>query len=249
MDSKSYILITGATSGIGREIAVGLSKEYSLILSGRNVEKLEQTLSLCVNREKHLTWVCNLQNIDALEQSLAGFLTPEKISVSGFIHCAGFLKMLPLKRATLQNLHETMNVNFSSAALIIKTLLAKKLNEQNLKSVVFISSIASLGGVKGFNIYSASKGALDSLMRSLAVELAPQVKVNSVLPGSIKTQMTESIYSDPVLLEKMLKEHPLGLGETKDIFEMVAFLISEKSKWITGQQFVVDGGRSINISA
>ena len=153
-----------------------------------------------------MKWVCDLRDIENLEASLTGFLTLEKISVSVFVHCAGFLKMLPLKRITLENLHETMNVNFNSAVLIIKTLLAKKLNEQNLKNVVFISSIASLGGVKGFNIYSASKGALDSLMRSLAVELAPQVRVNSVLPGSIKTQMTESIYNDPALIEKMLKE-------------------------------------------
>ena len=104
-------------------------------------------------------------------------------------------------------------------------------------------------GAKAFNVYSASKAALDALMRSLAVELAPNVRLNSVLPGAIQTRMTDHIFKDAELLNRMTKDYPLGVGYPSDIFEMVRFLISDESRWITGQQFVVDGGRSINISA
>jgi NAD(P)-dependent dehydrogenase (short-subunit alcohol dehydrogenase family) len=192
--------------------------------------------------------VCDLNNIECIEESLSEFLQANNIDISAFVHCAGYLKMVPLRNMSLTHLQQTMNVNFTSAALLIKLLINKKVNNSSLQNVVFISSTASIMGAKAFNVYSASKGALDSLMRSLAVELAPNIRLNSVLPGGIQTKMTDSIFNDTSLLERMAKEYPLGLGEPNDISEMVQFLLSEKAKWITGQQFVVDGGRSINIT-
>ena len=85
-------------------------------------------------------------------------------------------------------------------------------------------------------------------MRCLAVELAPNVRVNSVLPGAIQTEMTGNIFENKEVLDRMAQMYPLGVGKPHDIFEMVEFLLSEKSRWITGQQFTVDGGRTINIS-
>jgi NAD(P)-dependent dehydrogenase (short-subunit alcohol dehydrogenase family) len=222
LENKDYILITGASSGIGQHIAIRLSEEYNIILNGRDENTLDDVINQCNQKQNILKW--------------------------GF-DCAGFLKMVPLKTLSMHDLQRTMNVNVNAAALLIKSLISKKINESFLQNVVFISSTASIRGVKAFNMYSASKGAADSLMRSLAVELAPRVRLNSVLPGSIKTKMTEHIYNDDSTIERMIKDHPLGLGETSDIFEMVNFLLSEKSRWITGQQFIVDGGRTINISA
>ena len=86
-------------------------------------------------------------------------------------------------------------------------------------------------------------------MRSLAVELAPQVRVNSVLPGGIGTQMTDRMLSDAELKERMERDYPLGLGRAEDVASLVRFLVSDEARWITGQQFVIDGGRTINITA
>lgn len=247
-NKKSFVLITGASFGIGRCIAINLSKEHNLIIHGRNSEHLEETLSLCSNKEQHLIFTYDLLNSDDIEKRLAEFIIEKNIEVSHFVHCAGLMKMLPLKMITKDSFNSTFSTNFLSAVLISKTLTQRKVNADSLKSIVFISSNISNFGAKAFSIYAASKGALDSLMRCLAVELAPRVRVNSVLPGAIQTAMTENIFDNKDTLERMSQTYPLGFGKPEDIFEIVNFLISDKARWITGQQFTVDGGRTINIS-
>lgn len=249
MEEKKYILLTGASSGLGKYMALRLSREYNLVLNGRDSGKLDAIRSECTDKDQHLLWEFDLNNVADLEASYKAFAEAQGVRISGFIHCAGYLKMLPLKSISSAHLAETMNVNFNAAVLLIKLLLNRKLNSDALRNIVFISSTASIMGAKAFNVYSASKGALDALMRSLAVELAPRVRVNSVLPGGIQTQMTDHMFNDPELLQRMAKDYPLGLGQPEDIYEMVDFLLSGRSKWITGQQLVVDGGRSINITA
>jgi NAD(P)-dependent dehydrogenase (short-subunit alcohol dehydrogenase family) len=245
---KQYVLITGASSGIGQVLAINLSNEYDIILHGRNREKLEHTKSLCNGDKEQIILTLDLSDIEIIEDHLVRFIKENELEINHFIHSAGFMKMLPLKSISLEIINTTFATNIISAALFIKVLTQRKINSDSLKTVVFISSNISNFGAKAFSIYGASKGALDSLMRSLAVELAPKVRVNSVLPGAIHTGMTKNIFENKEGLERMAKDYPLGLGEANDIFELVGFLISEKSKWITGQQFTVDGGRTINIS-
>ena len=132
--------------------------------------------------------------------------------------------------------------------MLIKTLVSKKNNRGVLRTAVLVSSNISNFGAKAHCLYSASKSALDGLMRSLAVELAPKVRVNSVLPGGVHTPMTDSIFNDSQLVEKMEASYPLGLGQPKDIAQVIKFLLGEESRWITGQQIFVDGGRCINLS-
>ena len=167
----------------------------------------------------------------------------------GYVHCAGYMKMVPLKMSTAQILTSTLNTNIISASLITKALMNNKFNLGALKSVVYLSSNLSNMGAKGMSAYGASKGAIDTLMRCLAVELAPRVRLNSILPGAIPTEMTQAIFDNEEVRTRMTETYPLGIGEALDICYMVEFLLSNKSKWITGQQFTVDGGRSINISA
>jgi NAD(P)-dependent dehydrogenase (short-subunit alcohol dehydrogenase family) len=243
-----YILITGASSGIGRYIAINLSNNYNIILHGRDRERLLETKLLCNEHREHLIYSLDLSDLEKLEESFVQFLSDNRVHVGYFIHCAGYMKMIPLKMVSLEHISKTFATNLISATLIVKLLLLRKINGNTLKSVVFLSSNISNFGAKAFSIYASSKAALDSIMRCLAIELAPRVRVNSVLPGAIPTTMTENIFKDKEVLSRMEKDYPLGLGEPNDIFEMVDFLISEKSKWITGQQFVVDGGRTINIS-
>jgi NAD(P)-dependent dehydrogenase (short-subunit alcohol dehydrogenase family) len=157
--------------------------------------------------------------------------------------------MLPLKSLTLEQIRDTFNTNFFSAMELTTVLMKKKINDRQLRSIVFISSIASKFGARGFSAYSASKGALDALMKSLAVELAPEVRANSVLPGGVRTRMTDRIFENTEMVAKFERDYPLGIGEATDIVNAVEFLISEKSRWITGQQMIVDGGRTTSISA
>ena len=144
-------------------------------------------------------------------------------------------------------LGNSFNINVVSAALITKILAGRK-NQKALKSAVFISSNISNYGAKAFSIYSSAKSGLDGLMRSLAVELAPDVRINSVLPGGVKTRMTEHMYEDEDLIKRMESLYPLGLGKVDDICHVVQFLLSDDARWITGQQITVDGGRTINIT-
>lgn len=244
----SYVLITGASSGIGRAIAIRLSNQSRLVLHGRDVQRLEDTRSQCAQPDRHLIWPYDLRETGGLAENLCDFIREKAAEIESFIHSAGVLKILPIRSVDCQTLGEVMNVNFVSASTIIGQLVKKKVNGQRLRSVLLISSIASNFGAPGFSMYSASKGALDGLMRSLAVELAPAVRINSLLPGGIRTPMTAEMLADPEVKAKFDRDYPLGLGEVDDIVNAAVFLVSEGAKWITGQQFIVDGGRTANIS-
>jgi NAD(P)-dependent dehydrogenase (short-subunit alcohol dehydrogenase family) len=247
--TNHFVLLTGASSGIGREMAIQLSREHRLILNGRDAVRLGETLQACSAPERHIVWQYDLSAVDDLAKTLTALLVEENARVSAFVHCAAVLKVLPLKSLSLEQIRDTFNTNFFSAMQLTTVLMKKKINDQQLRSIVFISSIASKFGARGFSAYSASKGALDALMKSLAVELAPEVRVNSILPGGVRTPMTDRIYEDPEMVTRLERDYPLGIGKATDIVNAVEFLISEKSRWITGQQIVVDGGRTANITA
>ena len=244
-----YILLTGASSGIGREVAVALSDRYRLILNGRDADRLEATRQACRSPDRHLRWARDLAEVTALADALPAFLAEHRAGVAAFVHCAALQKLLPLRAIPVALAQEVMNTNVLAAMEITRLLLRRNVNGGNLKGVVFISSIASRFGAKGFAAYSASKAALDGLMRALAVELGPDVRVNSVLPGGVRTPATEAMYADPGTAERLLRDYPLGEGRPSDIGDAVAFLLSDAARWITGHQLVVDGGRSATISA
>jgi NAD(P)-dependent dehydrogenase (short-subunit alcohol dehydrogenase family) len=129
---------------------------------------------------------------------------------------------------------------------IVRILCKRRINRSALRHVVFISSIYSLRGVRGYTPYTTSKGALDSYMQSLAHELAPDVRVNSVLPGAIPTPIAARAFDDPNWVATEEPRYPLGFGNVEDIAQTVAFLLSDGARWITGQKIVVDGGRTVN---
>ncbi len=143
---------------------------------------------------------------------------------------------------------ELMNVNFLSAVEISRLLVTRKVNQKHLRRMVFVSSTASRFGARGFQMYCATKAALDGFMRAVATELAPDVRVNSVLPGAVETPMTQGLLGDPAVRERLAASYPLGIGQPGDIAGVIEFLLSENANWLTGQEIVVDGGRSINHS-
>jgi NAD(P)-dependent dehydrogenase (short-subunit alcohol dehydrogenase family) len=229
----AYTLITGASSGIGAAIAKRLGATRPLILGCRDASKVSA---------EGPVWTHDLRDTAGVSASLAAFLEQHQATVECFVHSAGVVKVLPARLNDAASVQEVMNVNVLSAMQVVATLM-KKVNRGALKDLLFISSTYSIKGVKGQAAYSASKGALDAMMQSLAVELAP-IRVNSVLPGGVRTPMSERAFTDPKHLEKMKEEYLLRLGEVDDIVNAVEFLLSDKAGWITGQRFVVDGGQT-----
>ena len=244
-----FLLLTGASSGIGHEMAIALSRSHRLVLAGRNCDRLEATRHGCESPEQHLSWCHDLADVDGIAASLGACLSAQPACIESFVHCAGTLSVLPLRSITAAHAQHVMATNVLSAFEITRLLIRKDINHKRLRNVVFISTIAAQFGARGFSAYSASKSALDGLMRSLAVELAPQVRANSVLPGAVHTPMTSSMFDDPSTAERLMSNYPLGVGEPRDIINAVEFLLCQRSRWITGQALVVDGGRTANISA
>ncbi len=243
---KKYTLVTGSSSGIGREIALQLcATGRKVIFHGSSDDKL-RSLSFAPT---NLIWKYDLNNCRELSSSLGDFIKLNGIEVDSFIHCAGIDYMSPIKSLNMDVNNKIYNINFFSAVEIVKTLISKKINNKALEGVVFISSNSSGFGARGMSIYVSSKSALDGFMKSAAVELAPNVRLNSVLPGAVRTDMTESIFQDADISNKLLSAYPMGAGKPSQIAEAVLFLLSESANWINGQQIVVDGGRSINISS
>jgi NAD(P)-dependent dehydrogenase (short-subunit alcohol dehydrogenase family) len=248
MDCAPYTLVTGASSGLGRSTAVRLSRERNLILHGRNPERLEETLGMCLNRDRHIVWAFDLKNPGELAGSLTPLLAASARSVKAFVHCAGMVTVLPMRSVDYRVAHEIMNVNFFSAAEIVHTLLKKKVNGRALTDILFVSSIWSRFGARAHSAYCASKAALDGLMRALAVELAPAIRVNSILPGAIQTPMAAQGLADPSTAEKLEQDYPMGIGRPDDIADVIEFVLSDRARWLTGQEIVIDGGRTVNMS-
>jgi NAD(P)-dependent dehydrogenase (short-subunit alcohol dehydrogenase family) len=249
MDPSNVTLITGASSGAGRRIAVHLSRSRRLILHGRDCVRLLETRDLCERPAEHLMWDFDLRDGGRIEASLEPMLRGNQLAIEGFVHSAGTLKIQPLRLLDRGSAQEIIDVNFMAALEILRLLVRQKINGKHLRGVVFISSTASRFGARGFSAYCASKGALDAFMRAAAVELAPRVRVNSVLPGATRSAMTAAMLSDTELHDRMEADYPLGIGDPDDVAWAVEFLLSDKARWITGQEFVVDGGRTVNITA
>ena len=241
----SYVFITGASSGLGRELSVYMSGKKDLLITGRDQARLEETKSMCSGKHEIIAWPYDLSNVDSLESDLVPFL---KYPVENFVHCAGAMSMLPLRSIASEKLNRIFSVNVFSAAVIMKVLASKKINGRNLKSAVMISSNISERGAKAFSVYGASKAALDGLVRNLAVELAPSVRVNAVCPGGMRSRMTEEMFADEELSRNAEGKYPSGFGKFMDIVPAVEFLLSDNARWLTGQSIVIDGGRTLNIS-
>ena len=206
-DSTPCTLITGASSGIGSAVAERLARSRRLIMHGRDLQRLEATLAACGQQKSHLHWICDFRQVADVAPSLAKWLATEGVAVESVVHCAGVAHVLPARTASLEAVQESLNVNYVAAQQIVATLLKKRVNPGQLRSVVVISSIWSRFGARGHSLYCASKAALDGMVRALAVELAPDVRVNAVLPGAVPTPMSAPALADPAILKQL----PAGL--------------------------------------
>ena len=238
------ILITGASSGIGRSCAVQCSKMgASLLLMGRNVDELNRTVSELQPGTKVEMIVADFSKMVDLELVIAEkILTIGKIA--GFIHCAGVEKTLPLKKQTSEVFQSIFDINVFAGFELAKIISLKKYKAEKA-SFVFIASVAGMVGESGKTIYSASKGAVISGARSMSMELArSDIRVNSISPAMVKTPILEKMFDGigEEASQNIIKKHPLGIGEPEDVANACVFLLSDAAKWITGTNLVIDGG-------
>ncbi|HVU07777.1 MAG TPA: SDR family oxidoreductase [Verrucomicrobiae bacterium] len=241
---ETCTLITGAASGFGRNIAQRLAASRRLLLADLNSERLEMTRNACDNPERHFLWVRDLSQLNGIGDELATLLAAKEIYIDHFVHSAGVFGVQLARANEMTFVDRLFSVNLFSAMEIIRPLVQKRVNKGALRSITFISSINSRLGASGYYAYAASKGAVNALSLNLAVELSPTVRVNSILPSVVGTEMNEELFDNPEFVASMRASHPLGLGRSEDIADAVEFLISDRARWITGQEIVVDGGRT-----
>jgi NAD(P)-dependent dehydrogenase (short-subunit alcohol dehydrogenase family) len=236
------ILVTGASSGIGKSIAIECSgMGAQLLITGRNSERLNETFRLLAGNN-HQQVVADLSQDDEIER-LA--LTLPKLD--GIVHVAGIVKPKPFQFLNRNELNDVMNVNFYAPVLLTNVLIRKKLINKN-SSIVFISSIS---GVKtsfiGGSSYSASKGALNGIVKGLALDLASkQIRVNTVIPGMIDTGIFDGSGITQEDLNEDKKRYPLGrYGKSEEVAFAVIYLLSDASAWTTGSNLLIDGGYTL----
>ena len=236
------ILVTGASSGIGRATAIECSKMGSkLIITARNESRLSQTFH-ALEGDGHQMILCDLSNESEIDKMVA--VLPE---VQGFVNNAGFTKILPLTFVGSEDLNSLFQLNAVAPMLLLQKLLKKKVLKKGA-SVVFTSSLAGLGVCSvGNSMYTASKGAISAFIRCAALELAPKnIRVNAVCPAMVDTGILESGTITKEQLEEDIKNYPLGrYGHPSDVAWAIIYLLSDASIWITGDNLIIDGGLTL----
>jgi len=241
--TDKIILITGASSGIGRQAAIACARMgATIILTGRNAERLNETHKQLTG-SNHKIIPCDL-----LEEADINKLVADCTQLDGVVHAAGIVKPFPIQYLTTQKINETIYTNFYTAVQLTTSLFkTKKINKG--ASFVFMSSISGQYPQKGNSMYGASKAALEAFTKTVAAEYAhKQIRANYISPAMVKTPMYD--YSGAGAFAEVLDEHvqkyPLGVGYPEDIANAIIFLLSPASRWITGISLIMDGGLLLN---
>lgn len=232
-------VVTGASSGMGRQIALELAEAGADVLAvARNEERLHSLKS--EYPERIITASLDVRDTDALEEAIAGF-TAIRGKLNGGVHAAGIGSVTPLRSYEPEIAREVMDTSFWAGMSLLQLITKSKYGKAGTSTVLF-SSVDAVSCGKGKFAYASSKAAVNTAIRCAAKEIAPKHhRVNSVLPGWVITPMTDNSELEG-FLEPIIAEHLLGLGRPEYVSSMVLFLLSSDSSWITGSNIVVDGG-------
>ncbi len=224
---KKNIVIIGASSGIGKSIYQELSGQHNLYGTYNNTMINETSII-----SQHYDVLAQKQLIDMPE------------TIDGLVYCPGRIDLKPFARFTEEDFINDYKVQVLGAVKVIQQLLPN-LKKSDQASVVLFSTVAVNSGFSFHSLVSSSKGAIEGLTKALAAEFAPKIRVNCIAPSLTNTPLAAKLLSTEEKVEAHAQRHPLKkIGQAEDIAHLAAFLLSEKSSWITGQILHVDGGMS-----
>jgi len=238
--SGKTILVTGASSGLGRQTAITASTYGArLVITGRNNEKLEETFAR-LKGEGH-----RMITADLTVQSDIDMLADSVPVLNGIVHSTGISDLSPARFITAETIEKTFSISFNASVLLTAGLLAKKKPAKGDCSIVFISSISTRYPFVGGAMYISAKAALEAYARVLALELAPKgIRVNCVAPAFVRTPMlddTAANYSQEAV--NMIEARQiLGLGDPEDVANTIVYYLSPASKWVSATSLILGGG-------
>jgi len=235
------ILVTGASSGIGRGICIDCAKMGATVqLMARNEERLNETLSQMEGdgHQIHMADLCSTDDINALVDTLS--------VLDGVVLCAGIIKTMPVKNINEEAMTEIFNANIMGDIKLCSRLLKKKKLNHGA-SVVFISSVSTFNVKVGNSLYSATKGAVNSFAKAMALEVSKQnMRVNCIQPGFVPSGiLSDGAIEEDEFLKFYAERHPLGFGTPTDIANGCIYLLSDAARWVTGSIFTIDGGYTL----
>lgn len=227
------ILLIGGSYGIGASLAKILADDNQVVVASRT--KPENV----IDKVNYITF-------DALEDEINLDLLPE--TIDGFVYFPGSINLRPFKGLSLESFKQDFEINVLSLIKVLKAILPK-LNASNSPSIVFLSTVAVTQGMPFHTSVATAKAALEGLAKSLAAEYAPKMRVNVIAPSIVDTPLANRFLNNETKIQKSAEKHPLNrVGNKDDIAEMISFLLSDKSSWMTGQILSVDGGLSTLIT-
>lgn len=225
---KKNILLIGGSSGIGLSLINQISEEYNVFVACRSNESLPENI--------------NYIKYDVLNDELDTSLIPD--TIDSFIYFPGSINLRPFKSLSLESFKDDLEINLIGLIKSLKSVL-KNLTNSNSASIVLFSTVAVQRGMPFHTSVSSSKGAIEGLAKSLAAELSPKIRVNVIAPSIVNTPLANRFLNNEIKIEKSANRHPLKrIGDPNDISNLIDYLISEKSSWITGQIIAIDGGLS-----
>lgn len=238
-------LITGASGGIGGEIARTLAKENNklILVYNTNFQAIENLKNELSTKSDVFVCKCDLTNEKAISSMVENLIKEHK-KIDCLINCAGVAHFEQIQDTTSESFSKVIDTNLKSTVLLTAKVSKHMISEQKGK-IINISSMWGKVGSSMESLYSASKGAINALTLSLAKELGPSnITVNAICPGLIETKMNNCLSQDTI--ENIKNETPMQrIGTPKDVANLVEFLSSEKANFITGQIITVDGGFSL----
>ena len=228
MIENKNIFIVGGSSGIGLSLIKQISSKNNIYSASRNQNNLNDY------NVKHIKY----DSVNDLEIDTS--ILPEKID--GFVYCPGSINLRPFNTLKIESFLEDYKINFLGAIKSLKIILPLMQKSDN-SSIVFFSTVAVSTGMPFHSSISSSKGAIEGLTRSLAAEFSPKIRVNSIAPSIVKTNLSEKFLNSDLKIEKASERHPLGrIGKDEEISKLAAYLLSDDSSWVTGQVINIDGG-------
>ena len=246
--ADKWVIVSGASSGIGRAICGELAAQGArIVLIGRSAERLNEVAPELGPSDRTATLVLDLSNLEGIAEGIRE-VTARTGPIYGLCHAAGATLTLPLLTTKPERARALMDINFFAGLELARAVVRRETLAEEGGSLLWISSVAAHVGAPGQIAYCASKGSISAAVRAMAVELAPRrVRVNSVSPGVVRTEMSDASRSKMTAeqWDRIVAQHPLGIGQPGDVARAAAFLLHPANPWITGADLIIDGGYSL----